>query len=135
MDDARQAIERVHKSHVEAALGNDVDAILETVTDDFLIMPPNDLGARGKEAVRQWCNGIFGSFSIAALVSLTTEVNIDHNWAFRHYTYDWALAPRAGGDAIRDRGDGLYIYHRDSDGEWKIPYDIWTSSEPPAGFG
>ena len=110
-----------------------VDAFLNTVTDNFVIMPPNDPGARGKEAVRDWFNAIFGVFSIAELVFPTTEVNIDHDWAMRHYTYDWTLEPVAGGDSIRDKGDGLYIYHRGSDGEWRISHDIWTSSEPLPG--
>ena len=132
-ENARHAIDQVHNRHVEAALAKDVDAFLNTVTDNFVIMPPNDPGARGKEAVRDWFNAIFGVFSIAELVFPTTEVNIDHDWAMRHYTYDWTLEPVAGGDSIRDKGDGLYIYHRGGDGEWRIAYDIWTSSEPLPG--
>ena len=72
MENARQAIDQVHEHHIEAALGEDVEAFLGTVTDDFLVMPPNDPGARGKEAVRTWFNATFGAFSIAELVFPTT---------------------------------------------------------------
>ena len=64
------------------------------------------------------------------LVFPTAELNINHDWAFKHYTFDWTLGPKAGGDQIRDLGNGLYIYHQEGDGSWKIAYDIWNSSEP-----
>lgn len=133
MEDARQAIEQVHERYIEAVLGEDVEAFLDPVTDDFVLMAPNEPGARGKRAVREWFNATFGAFSTAKLVFPTTELNIDHEWAFKHYTYDWTLDPKAGGDQIGDRGDGLYIYRREGDGSWKIAYDIWNSSGPLTG--
>lgn len=80
--------------------------------------------------MRAWFNATFSAFRIASLEFPETEVRIDRDWAIRHYTYDWTLEPRAGGESIRDRGNGLYVYHRESDGSWKVAYDIWTSSEP-----
>jgi len=53
MEDARRAIEQVHERYIEAVLGEDVEAFLDTVTDDFVLMAPNEPGARGKGAVRE----------------------------------------------------------------------------------
>ncbi len=116
LQEDRQAIERLHERHVQAALDEDVEAFLATVTDDFGLMPPNDPGARGKPAVRSWFETTFDAFSIERLEFPTTELHIDRDWAFRHYTYDWAPVPDAGGDPIEDRGDGMYVYPRQADG-------------------
>lgn len=110
-----------------------VDAFVATVTDAFLVMPPNDPGARGIEAVRTWFVNTFGAFSITELEFPTTELHLDDDWAVKHYTYEWTLSPDAGGDPVRDRGDGIYVYERQGDGSWKVAYDIWTSSEPLPG--
>ncbi len=133
MEDARQAIEQVHGRYIEAVLAEDVEAFLDTVTDDFVLMPPHEPSARGKVAVRAWFNATFGAYSTVKLEFPTAEITIDHDWAFKHYTFDWTLDPKAGGDQIRDRGNGLYIYHREDDGSWKIAYDIWNSNEPLTG--
>ncbi len=132
-EDARQSIDQLNERHVQAARTEDVEAFLATVTDDFALMPPNNPGARGKEGVRTWFDNFFGAFSIESIEFPTIELVIDRNWAFQHYTYDWTVVPDAGGDSIRDKGDGMYIYHREGDGSWKIAHDIWTSSEPLTG--
>ncbi len=130
LEEDRRALEELHELHVQAARAEDTEAFLATVTDDFALLPPNDPGARGKAAVGVWFENTFGAFSIAELDFLTTEFHIDHDWALMHYTYDWTLTPDAGGDPIRDLGDGMYAYRREADGSWKIAYDLWTSSEP-----
>lgn len=129
-EEERKAIEELHERHVEAAMAEDVEAFLTTVTDDFRLMPPNDPGAQGREAVRVWFEATFAAFSIAELEFPTTELHIDRDWALQHYTYDWTLTPDAGGEPIRDLGDGMYVYRRLPDGSWLIAYDLWTSSEP-----
>jgi len=65
-------------------------------------------------------NATFGAYSTVKLLFPTAELNIDHDWAFKHYTFDWTLDPKAGGVQIRDLGNGLYIYHQGDDGSWKI---------------
>jgi ketosteroid isomerase-like protein len=122
-EDARQAIEQVHELYIEAVLAEDVEAFLDTVTDDF----------GGKDAVRVWFNATFGAYSTVKLVFPTADVTIDRDWAFKQYTFDWTLDPKAGGDQVRDLGSGLYIYHLGDDGSWKVAYDIWNSSEPLTG--
>ena len=125
----REAVELLDRRHVDAALAKDVDAFLATVTDDCVLMPPHDRGARGREAVREWATGFFGNFTIQKLEFPSTTLHVDRDWAFKHYTYDWTVVPDASGAQIRDRGNGMYVYQRLSDGSWRVAYDLWTSSE------
>lgn len=129
----RVALEQLHDRHVQAARDEDVDAFLATVTDDFVLMPPNDPGASGAENVRAWFEATFSAFDIGELEFPERDLTIDRTLALMHYTYDWTLVPDAGADTIRDRGDGLYVYERQGDGSWLVSHDIWTSSEPLPG--
>ena len=115
------------------AIGTVVKMKASGTRDDFVLMPPHEPSARGKVAVRAWFNATFGAYSTVKLIFPTAEITIDHDWAFKHYTFDWTLDSKAGGDRIRDQGNGLYIYHRQDDGSWKIAYDIWNSNEPLTG--
>lgn len=126
----RVAIDQLHERHVQAARQKDVEAFVATVTDDVVLMPPNDPGARGTAAVRTWFGNMFGAYTITGLEFPTTELHIDRDWAVKHYTYDWTVSPVAAGEPIRDRGNGLYVYRRQADGSWRVAYDIWTSSQP-----
>jgi uncharacterized protein (TIGR02246 family) len=128
----REAVELLGQRHVDAALAKDVEAFLATFTDDCALLPPHDRGARGKEAVRQWADGFFNNFTIQSLEFPSTSLEVDRDWAFKHYTYDWTVVPDSGGAAIRDRGNGMYVYRRGADGSWRVAYDLWTSSEPLA---
>ena len=126
----REAVELLGRRHVDAALAKDVNAFMDTVTDDIALMPPHDRGARGKEAVRQWAEGFFKHFTIQNLEFPSTTLEVDRDWAFKHYTYDWTVVPGSGGPPIRDRGNGMYVYQRLPNGSWRVAYDLWTSSEP-----
>ena len=93
VEDARQAIEQVHGRYIDAVVAEDVETFLDTVTDDFVLMPPHEPSARGKGAVRAWFNATFAAYSTVKLVFPTAEITIDRDWAFKHYTFDWTLDP------------------------------------------
>jgi len=48
-------------------------------------------------------------------------------------TYTLKMTPKAGGETIIAMPDGkaLTLYERQSDGSWKIKYDIFNSNAPP----
>ena len=47
-------------------------------------------------------------------------------------TYTLKMTPKAGGETITfPEGKALTLYERQSDGSWKIKYDIFNSNVPP----
>lgn len=126
----REAVELLGRRHVDAARAKDVDAFMATFTEDCALMPPHDPGARGRESVRQWAQAFFNGFTIQNLEFPSTTLEVDRDWAFKHYTYDWTVVSASGGNPIRDRGNGMYIYRRLPDGSWRVAYDLWTSNQP-----
>lgn len=120
------AIRDLHDRHIEAALDEIVDAFLTTVTDSFVLAPPDNPGAAGADDVAQWFEGFFGAYSIEDIEFTSIDYEIHGDWAAGHYRYDWTVVPDAEGDTIADIGQGLYVYRRQPDGSWLIAYDFWN---------
>lgn len=127
-----EAIRQVHEEHMEAVYAKDVDRFMATVTDSFVLMPPNDPGADGAEEVREWSRAFYDNFTIEELEFTSMDYTIHGDWAAIHYRYDWTVVPTGEGQTIEDVGQGLYVYRRQSDGSWKLAYDIWNSDGPTA---
>lgn len=47
-----EALRQLDAELIDAALNKDVEALMATVTDSFVLLPPDDPGAAGAEAVR-----------------------------------------------------------------------------------
>jgi len=63
---------------------------------------------------------------------VSDEIQVTGEWAFDRGTYQWRGVPRAGGDAIDDRGKYLVILQRQVDGSWKLARAMDNSDRPLA---
>jgi len=128
------AISRLRDGHIAALNSGNPDAWADAFTDDGVQMPPNAPANVGKDMVRSWNRGFLTLFQTEFSLSVD-EIQVVADWAFERGTYHITLNPRAGGDAIRDVGKYITIYHRQSGGNWGIARDIWNSNTPPPGAG
>ena len=58
------------------------------------------------------------------------EVLIGDEWATELATFEWTLAPVAGGPAVTDRGKYVQVWHREPDGRWLFARELWNSTTP-----
>lgn len=130
-----EAIRQLHAEHIDAALNKDVEAFMATVTDSFVLLPPDDPGAAGAEAVRDWVGAFFENATIQELEFTSMDFVVDGDWAAAHYRYDWTVAPTGEGEPMSDVGQGVYVYRRQPDGGWLIAYDVWNSDGTGPGGG
>jgi ketosteroid isomerase-like protein len=61
------------------------------------------------------------------------DVTVAGDWAIETGTFDWTVAPVAGGTAVRDQGNFVAIWRRQPDSSWKATRLIWNSSQPLPG--
>ncbi len=103
----------------------DIDGLVALYTDDARIMPPNGVMKTGKAAVREE----FGAMIDANLGGElnTLEAKVAGDIGYRVGTYNL----NANGVPV-DTGKYIEVWHRGSDGEWRIASDIWNSDNPPA---
>jgi uncharacterized protein (TIGR02246 family) len=127
---AKADAEKAHAAYVAAINANDPAKVLETVTQDIVYLPPHEKALFGKDAVAPWLKAYFDGYS-TVWEKTSVEFVVSGDWAFEHYHYKSTDTPKAGGAPVTDEGKGINIYHKDSDGVWRVARDAWSSDLPP----
>jgi ketosteroid isomerase-like protein len=131
---SRENVDKSHQAWLDAMRANDAQALGRLVTEDAVLMPPNQPVVVGRAAVIDWFAGVVKQARTTSVGIPQREVIIAGDWAIERGSFAWKVAPAAGGAPVEDRGNFLAIYQRQTDGAWKVTQNIWNSSLPtPAG--
>lgn len=130
------AIQALTEAWGAAVESGDVAALLALRTDDVVQMPPDAPISRGKQALEDFYRGLFEQFSVAGTLPVdgTVEIVVADGWAFHLSEYILRSSPKAGGEAIEERGKIIIICQQQPDGEWKFAREIWNRNNPPHGM-
>ena len=123
----KQAIDEGHARFLAALRTDDADALMEELTEDVMFMPPGQVPADGKSAVRAWYEATLAEASTVNVDVPERDVVVAGEWGVERGRYVWTLAPAGGGPEFELRGSFIAIWHRISDGVWKVSSDIWNS--------
>ena len=127
-----EAISEVREQEIAAINAGSVEGFLTVLTEDVIGMPPNEPAIIGKDAVGSWMQNLLDQFAVQADYT-ASDIVVAGDWAFEHFSGNWTLTPKAGGEPIAETFKGIHIYQRQADGSWKIAWDTWNSDNPPAG--
>jgi uncharacterized protein (TIGR02246 family) len=129
----RQAITELREREIALFSAGNADSVLSVLTDDVVMMPPNEPAMVGKAAVRAWVESMYKQFRVQGTYTSASDLTVVGDWAFERMTFTLTMTPAAGGAAMQDVGKGFHVYRRQPDGSWKIHQDIWNSDNPPPG--
>jgi uncharacterized protein (TIGR02246 family) len=122
VDAIKKAIYDPHSSMI--AMG-DTEGWLRNFSDDVVYMPANQATLRGKDAVRQWAQGL-SQYDLKEDISIE-KITVSGDLAFALFTYSFQATPKSEGKAIHTNGRIIQILERQGDGSWKIKYHIESS--------
>ncbi len=127
------AIQALVQAWGAAAEAGDVAQVVALYTDDIVQMPPDAPANRGKQAIEEYYGGAFELFSVGVTwpVEGTEEIVVADGWAFHLSEYILMFTPKAGGEAIEQRGKIIEICQQQPDGSWKFAREIWNRNSPP----
>lgn len=131
MVDAHAQTDDIHKRYVEAINTNDVDEVLALATDDVVFQHPGSPEVVGKDALREWIQGYLDAFS-TSWVKTSIGLTVSGDLAAERYSYRGTDTDKANGAVSVDEGKGIIVFRRESDGEWRVYLDGW-SSDPASG--
>jgi ketosteroid isomerase-like protein len=109
-----------------AAAAKDVDKTVSYYSDDAIVLPPNAVAARTKEAVRAQWKGDLDSLIKGSWTPTRVEVAKSGDMAYVSGTYEWTYKD-ASGKVINDTGKYLEVWEKQADGSWKCGADAWNS--------
>jgi len=118
-----------HDAYVTAINSNDLDTLLDMLTDDVVFLAAGAPPMVGKDAVRPWLEGYLKAFK-THWDKPVQEFVVSGEWAFERYSYKSTDTPHGGGDVIKGSGWGLLIYHHDADGKWRVARDAFGPDHP-----
>lgn len=116
----------------EALRSNDLEKFMTYVADDVFFMPAGEPPIRGKEAMRKWMTAFLSQYRTTSLTLADREMRVADGWAVELGTYEWGLAPAAGGATTVDRGNYMQVWQQRPDKTWSFAREVYNSSVPPA---
>ena len=103
----------------------DSDGFLASITEDMVIMPPDEPPVTGHDTIRAWLEGFFAAYK-TDLEYTGSDVSVAGDVAFEAYAFRWTLTPVDGTEPIKQTGKGVYVFRRQADGSWRVARDIWN---------
>jgi len=126
----KAAVDKVHDVLEGSYRNSDCEAMVSQAASDASMEPPNSPTAKGVDGIRAWCQPMFAQMKTKALTVANKDIAISGDLAVDTGDYDWTLTPAAGGADQRIQGRYVTIWHRQTDGSWKMNRLIWNSSQP-----
>ncbi len=128
----KAAIQNVIDEHMDAIDSLDVNRILAGQTEDHLDMPPNMPRIKGQEAYKEFFTpwiGFFESLKYKEMTFDADEFVVSGDWAFQIGTYSTKFVFQDD-NAIEDEGNFVWIFKKETDGNWKWARLISNSTRP-----
>jgi ketosteroid isomerase-like protein len=102
--------------------------------DGAVRMPPNAASITGKEAIGKQIQAYYAENNRAKFELTVDEVLSSGDLAIARGKYTSESTSKASGlAALNDQGKWADAYQRQSDGSWKVIFDIWNSDKPSPG--
>jgi ketosteroid isomerase-like protein len=120
------AITEAGQRLITALKEDDIPGILGELSEDHITLAPNDLALADEQGLRSWHQSRIDSFTFD--INYTSEdIRIEGDMAVERWSSTPKLSPRNGGPAIEGQSKGLWVWHRQPDGSWKLLWSIWNS--------
>ena len=121
--EARQAIDELCATFLDAYNRGDAAALATGYTEDCAVMVPNQQTLHGKLGVEMFFKEMIKEFGGTASLENVEVVDAGN------IAYQWATYTIETGDSS-DVGQIIQIYNRQADGAWKLHREIFNSDNP-----
>jgi ketosteroid isomerase-like protein len=113
----------------KANLAGDFDAVVEMMTEDILLMNPNEQIIEGRDEALKWFNA-FKPATFTEHKHELLEVDGYGDIAFARGAYKNAFIFEGIDEPIKGEGKTLLILRKQTDGSWLISKFCWSSDLP-----
>jgi len=124
------AVRKANQARNAALEAGDVEAYLDSYTDDAIWLPPHTEEITGKSTARQRLTDKLKNYSYSFSTESKEENQVGPGWIIDWGTYVSAVTDNKTGDVVNDVGSYLSVWKKCEDGKWRIAYDIWNSDRP-----
>jgi ketosteroid isomerase-like protein len=125
MSRSEAAVRRLTQEWVLACNTRQLDELLELYSPDAMVLRSNLPAIRGAMALREFFHGsLEAGLGEVALEPMRVEVSGDIAHEVGRYS---ALVPGTAGKRREERGKYLWVFAKQSSGDWKLVSECWSS--------
>jgi ketosteroid isomerase-like protein len=121
------AIREAAKARVAAIASGDIEGYLAAYDDQAVWIPPLVEQIAGKAAARQRLAGALKDVRIEITALPEEYVAMSSDWVLERGRYATMRTPAVGGEPEQVVGSYVAVWRRQTDGAFRIAYDIWNS--------
>lgn len=111
-----------------AAEAGDIERYLTFVTDDVLMLPPNQAPLHGKQEITEFLRGALEIATFDITAHPPEELVVAGDWAYLRYRVQMTVHPKSGGVSSNLDRKYLDIWRREADGMWKCHRHMWNDN-------
>lgn len=125
-EDALKAAAAASAAWDQAFNSGNLEALMARYQEDSVSMPPGAPALLGRKAIGADFKGFFeGNAAEHHTVNATRHAARDTVVERAEYTL--TIRPKDGSAAIQEAGKHIVVYARQSDGSWKVMWEIWNA--------
>ncbi|BCL75156.1 hypothetical protein JHS3_08920 [Jeongeupia sp. HS-3] len=110
----------------------DIERVMALYSDDSVFMPQHSPPSVGRAAVREAYTRVFGAIKLDIRFQIDEIRLLSRDWAFAR-TRSSGTATAVGSDQPGgpEANQELFLFHRETDGQWRFARYIFTTTNPP----
>ena len=129
MSEDRSAIFELEEQYAAATNSSDVDEFDDILADDAMLMMPDRPAVSGRDTIVAHQREFFRSIK-ASIKSVVAEIELLDSIVYVRGAFNYAMAPKMGGEAVKMRGKYINLYKRDEMKQWRLWRSINNIDHP-----
>ena len=118
------------ENYSSVVASGDIDAWINHFSEDVIIgLPPDEMVFIGKENGKQWAKPHFDKYKLDEKFTIE-EAEVYGKMAFVRFGCVRKITPKTGGATLVSEGKGIWIFKKQSNGEWKASRVTWNNNRP-----
>jgi uncharacterized protein (TIGR02246 family) len=127
----RAAIDKLRAEFAENYSAGDIKRVAAAYAPDAVLIQNFAPAVVGSEAITEFMTAQFEAASIRLTLTSEEVVFPSGGRAVDRGTYQSTISMRAATTSREDRGDYVVVWERQSNGAWKLAFDVDRSTTPP----
>jgi uncharacterized protein (TIGR02246 family) len=132
MPDDRTIILELEERYAAATNASDLNEFDDLFAEDAMLMMPDRPAVNGRQAIVAHQREFFKSIK-AGIKSVVVEIELLDGIVYVRGAFNYAMAPKMGGEAVKMRGKYINLYKRDEMKQWRIWRSISNIDHPHDG--
>ena len=126
-----KAVASLLEAYSAALNASDTSAVM-LYAEDGVFMPPYSPSAVGREAVRRAYDSVFAMIRLSVKFTVAEVVEMCPGWVFARTNSAGSTVTLATGTKRAEANQELFVFHRESDGRFRIARYSFSTTNPPA---